>query len=106
MPADWSTPAGDSDAPAPTSTKPKHQRTTCREQQLTRNCQRREVRMTTEEDEGLSDSMRALADAIARLGVKATIGVDELLTVDDLAAVLKIPARTIKDQLAAGLLPH
>jgi excisionase family DNA binding protein len=59
-----------------------------------------------QEDEGLSDSMRLLADAIARLGVKATVGVDELLTVDDLAVVLKIPARTIKDQLAAGLLPH
>ena len=58
------------------------------------------------EDAGLSDSMRVLADAIARLGVKSTVGVDELLTVDDLAVVLKIPARTIKDQLAAGLLPH
>lgn len=62
--------------------------------------------MTSPEDVGLSDSMRLLADAIARLGVKATVGVDELLTVDDLAVVLKIPARTIKDQLAAGLLPH
>ena len=62
--------------------------------------------MTEREDIGLSDSMRLLADAIARLGVKATVGVDELLTVDDLAVVLKIPARTIKDQLTAGLLPH
>ena len=62
--------------------------------------------MTAQEDTGLSDTMRLLADAIARFGVKATVGVDELLTVDDLAVVLKIPARTIKDQLAAGLLPH
>ncbi|GAB2577454.1 helix-turn-helix domain-containing protein [Kribbella endophytica] len=62
--------------------------------------------MTSPEDAGLSDSMRLLAEAIARLGIKATIGTDELLTVDDLAVVLKIPARTIKDQLAAGLLPH
>ena len=62
--------------------------------------------MTAPEDAGLTDSMRLLADAITRLGVKATVGVDELLTVDDLAVVLKIPARTIKDQLAAGLLPH
>lgn len=63
--------------------------------------------MTMEdEDTDKIDSMRLLADAIARLGVKATVGVDELLTVDDLAVVLKIPARSIKDQLAAGLLPH
>ena len=62
--------------------------------------------MAEEADVDLSDSMRLLADAIVRLGIKTTAGVDELLTVDDLAFVLKIPARTIKDQLAAGLLPH
>ncbi|MEJ1105482.1 MULTISPECIES: helix-turn-helix domain-containing protein [unclassified Kribbella] len=62
--------------------------------------------MAVQEDDGLSQSMRLLADAIARLEVRPTVGVEELLTVDDLAVVLKIPARTIKDQLAAGLLPH
>lgn len=72
---------------------------------MTRNCQWK-AEMTTQDEVSLNDSMRLLAEAIARLGVKATAGVDELLTVDDLAVVLKIPARTIKDQLAAGLLPH
>src|SRR3954451_14293907 len=62
--------------------------------------------MTPQEGDALSESMRLLADAIAQLEVKSALGIDELLTVDDLAVVLKIPARTIKDQLAAGLLPH
>jgi excisionase family DNA binding protein len=57
-------------------------------------------------DVDLADAMERLANAIGRLGLKVTHGFDAMLTAEELADVLKIPARTIKDQLAAGRFPH
>lgn len=55
----------------------------------------------------LASSVKTLAEVVARLA--ASVQDDrpgELLTADDLAERLKIPARTIKDQASAGRLPH
>lgn len=55
----------------------------------------------------LARSVNLLAETIADLA--CTVRTDrpgELLTADELAERLKIPARTIKDQASAGLLPH
>jgi len=61
----------------------------------------------TEPIVGLAASVEALAEVVARL--TASVQADspgELLTAEDLAERLKIPARTIKDHASAGRLPH
>lgn len=55
----------------------------------------------------LAASVEVLAEVVARLS--ESVQADrpgELLTAEDLAERLKIPARTIKDQACAGRLPH
>lgn len=55
----------------------------------------------------LVGSVGSLTQVVAQLVVCAKADLPgELLTADQLAARLKIPARTLKDQASAGLLPH
>ena len=55
----------------------------------------------------LAASVEALAEVVARLSVSVQAErLGELLTAEDLAERLKIPARTIKGQASAGRLPH
>ncbi|MGH3484717.1 MAG: helix-turn-helix domain-containing protein [Nocardioidaceae bacterium] len=61
----------------------------------------------TEPIVGLAASVETLAEVVARLAASVQAErLGELLTAEDLAERLKIPARTIKDQASAGRLPH
>ncbi len=54
--------------------------------------------MTTAAHE-IASALRALADA-------QTVNPNRLLTVDELADVLRIPARTLQERTARGVFPH
>ncbi|TDQ00696.1 helix-turn-helix domain-containing protein [Labedaea rhizosphaerae] len=54
----------------------------------------------------LADCLRALTNVLRAWLDRVPQDPDALLTPDDMALVLKLPARTIKDQAAAGVFQH
>ena len=59
-----------------------------------------------DESAALVDCLRALTDVLRSWLDRIPQDPDALLTPDEMAHVLKLPARTIKDQAAAGVFQH
>ncbi|WP_158889898.1 helix-turn-helix domain-containing protein [Amycolatopsis anabasis] len=56
--------------------------------------------------DGLTASVRELADAVRELAARSPRDPDALLTAEQVGELLSLPPRTLKDQAAAGVLPH
>lgn len=54
----------------------------------------------------LADAARTLADAVRTLAEHAPHDPDALLTAEQLGDLLRLSSRTLKEQAAAGLIPH
>lgn len=54
----------------------------------------------------LADAARALAEAVRTLAEHAPHDPDALLTTEQLGDLLRLSPRTLKEQAAAGVIPH
>lgn len=54
----------------------------------------------------LASAIRLLSEGTKTSPTRNSHDPDALLTADELAEILQLPARTVKDQAAAGALPH